>query len=213
MKEIKAVIFDCDGVMFDSRRSNIHFYNHLLDHFGLPPMREDQIDFIHMATAVESISHIFRGTPYESEAQAYRFQMDYTPFIDDLAMEPGLKELLELLKHAFRLAVATNRSNTIQTVLHRHGLEDYFDLVVSSLDVTHPKPHPEPLLKVLECFKLNSEEALYVGDSIIDLQTAQAAGVPFIAYKNQTLASLHHVEHHLEIATKLGLRPPQTDSI
>ena len=40
-KRISAVIFDCDGVMLDSRQANINFYNHLLDHFSLPPMREE----------------------------------------------------------------------------------------------------------------------------------------------------------------------------
>jgi len=73
------VIFDCDGVMFDSRRSNINFYNHLLSHFGLPLLRDEQAAYIHMATADESVRYIFRGTPYLEQALTYRFQMDYTP--------------------------------------------------------------------------------------------------------------------------------------
>ena len=200
-----AVIFDCDGVMFDSRRSNIKFYNHLLSHFGLPLLRDEQVAYIHMATADESVRYIFRGTPYLEQALAYRFQMDYTPFIEDMVPEPGLEELLTLLKPKCGLAVATNRSNTIGKVLESYGLADYFDIVVCSLDVTRPKPHPESLLKILDFFSIRPDQALYVGDSPVDVETAKAASVPFVAYKNENLDAAFHVEQLLDVASVCGL--------
>jgi len=200
-----AVIFDCDGVMFDSRRSNISFYNHLLSHFGLPLLRDEQAAYIHMATADESVRCIFRGTPYLEQALAYRFQMDYTPFIQDMVPEPGLRELLALLKPSCGLAVATNRSNTIQKVLESYGLADAFDIVVCSLDVTRPKPHPESLFKILDFFSIRPDQALYVGDSTVDAETAKAASVPFVAYKNRNLDAAFHVEQLLDIASVCGL--------
>ena len=194
LKNVRAVIFDCDGVMFDSRQANIHFYNHLLFRFGLPPMTEDKIDYVHMHTADESIRRIFEGTPYIEEAQAYRWEVDYTPFIRDMIMEPGLKEVLQALKPAFGLAVATNRSNTISPVLEFNGLGPYFDMVVSSLDVEHPKPHPESLFKILRFFSIDPQQALYVGDSAVDWETAGAASVPFTAYKNRALEADFHAD-------------------
>ncbi|MFH1481054.1 MAG: HAD hydrolase-like protein, partial [Pseudomonadota bacterium] len=173
-KKISAIIFDCDGVMFDSRQANIRFYNHLLNHFGLPPMTEEKWEFVHMHTADESVGYIFHGSPFLEEAQAYRMAVDYTPFIKDMVMEPGLKELLELLKPRFGLAVATNRSTTIGKVLEWNGLEKYFDMVVSSLDVTNPKPHPESLFKIFDFFRIHSDQAFYVGDSSVDYETAKA---------------------------------------
>ncbi len=205
MNSFAAVIFDCDGVMFDSRRSNINFYNHLLSHFGLPLLRDEQAAYIHMATADESVRCIFRGTPYLEQALAYRFQMDYTPFIQDMVPEPGLRELLALLKPSCGLAVATNRSNTIQKVLESYGLADTFDIVVCSLDVTRPKPHPESLFKILDFFSIRPDQALYVGDSTVDAETAKAASVPFVAYKNKNLDAAFHVEQLLDIASVCGL--------
>ena len=160
MQKITVVIFDCDGVMFDSRPSNIAFYNHLLDRFGLPPMTEDETDVVHMATAEESIRHVFEGSPYLEEALEYRLKMDYAPFIRAMRMEPGLKTLLQRLKTGFGLAVATNRSNTISDVLSWHGLSTYFDIVVSSLDVRRPKPDPESLIKILDFFAIKAFEAI-----------------------------------------------------
>lgn len=185
--------------MFDSRQANIHFYNHLLSRFGLPPMDEDKIDYVHMHTADGSIRYIFKGTPYIEEALAYRWEMDYTPFIRDMIMEPGLKEVLQTLKPAFGLAVATNRSNTIDKVLESNGLDPYFDIVVSSLDVKNPKPHPESLFKILRFFSIHPQQALYVGDSAVDWETARAASVPFAAYRNRALEADFHVDRMPDI--------------
>ncbi|MGD8229585.1 MAG: HAD hydrolase-like protein [Desulfobacteraceae bacterium] len=194
-----AVVFDCDGVMFDSRKANINFYNHLLTHFHLPPMEEEEVDFVHMHTADESIRHIFQGTPHMEEALAYRWKMDYTPFIRHMVMDPGLKELLSWLKPHFGLAVATNRSNTIGDVLETYGLRMFFDIVVSSLDVENPKPHPEALLKILDFFGLDAAQAFYVGDTAVDYETSKGAGVFFIAYKNRELKADFHADSLMDI--------------
>jgi phosphoglycolate phosphatase len=199
MKKKAALIFDCDGVMFDSKQANINFYNHVLARFHLPPLTEEQTAFVHMHTADESIRHVFLGSPHLEEAQEYRLRVDYTPFVKDMILEPGLKDLLGTLKPKMGLAVATNRSNTIQKVLHLNGLEPYFEVVVSSMDVPVPKPHPGCLLKVLDFFAIPANHAFYVGDSPIDGETARAAGVPFIGYKNGALVADYHAGHPGEI--------------
>ena len=211
MKKISALILDCDGVMFESRQANINFYNHLLFHFNLPPMSEEEERFVHMHTADEGIRRIFSGTPYVTQALRYRMQMDYTPFIRDMILEPGLKTLLKSLWGKLGLAVATNRSNTIERVLELHGLSRYFDIVVSSLDVKSPKPHPEYLLKILRFFKIGADEALYVGDSLVDYETARAAGVPFISYKNRALTADYYLDQLIDIPGLIG--PEYEDSI
>ncbi len=205
--QVSAIVFDCDGVIFDSRQANVNFYNHLLARFNLPPMADSDVSVVHMRTAEDSVRHIFKGTPHEEEAQAYRLAVDYTPFIRDMVMEPGLKELLALLKRRHRLAIATNRSTTIGQVLESFGLAAYFDMVVSSLDVRRPKPHPEPLLKILDFFQLPPEAAVYIGDSPIDGETARAARVPFIAYKDETLEAQYHARSMADIAGIVNGRP------
>ncbi len=200
-----VVIFDCDGVMFDSRQANINYYNHLLRHFGMPPMKEDDIAYVHMHTADLSIRHIFRDSPHLEEALRLRFEVDYSPFLKDMVMEPGLKEVLACLRPTHKLAVATNRSNTIGLVLEMNGLKGYFDKVVSSLDVVHPKPHPECLLKIIDFFGVPAAFALYVGDSQIDLESARAAGVSFVSYKNPFLEADYHVDHLFRILDIAGV--------
>ncbi len=198
---ISAVIFDCDGVMFDSRQANVNYYNSLLAHFNLGPMNKDEEAFVHMHTAGESVRHIFRRTPLVEEAQEFRREVDYSPFIKDMIMEPGLKELLRDLKPQFGLAVATNRSNTIGDVLELNGLKEFFDIVVSSLDVQNPKPHPESIFKILDRFQISPEQSVYVGDSPVDYETARASGVHFFSYKNKALEADYHVDYLMDIAS------------
>lgn len=196
---VSAVIFDCDGVMFDSRQANINFYNHILSHFGLSPMNAEDEYFAHMHTAMETIRHLFKGSPLLEKAEGYRLRLDYTPFIKDMIIEPGLKELLRYLKPYYGLAVATNRSNTIKRVLEENKLDHYFDIVVSSLDVEMPKPHPEPIFRILSFFKIGPEECIYIGDSEVDLQACNAAGVKMAAYRNKDLNAELHIKGLMDI--------------
>jgi HAD superfamily hydrolase (TIGR01509 family) len=104
-----------------------------------------------------------------------------------------LKPLLHRLRPAYPTAIATNRTNTIQTVLETFDLVDLFDLVVSAWDVEHPKPHPDPLNKILRHFDIEPDELLYVGDSELDQIAAEASGAILVAYKNPALRSDFHI--------------------
>ena len=209
---ISVIIFDCDGVMFDSRKANVNLYNHILFHFRLPPLTDKDVDFVHMHTVMESLNHIFQGTSYVAEAQEYRLTLDYIPFIKDMVIEPGLKELLDFLKPRYGLAVATNRGNTIEKVLAINGLSHYFDIVVSSLDVKNPKPHPESIFKILDFFGIEPEECVFIGDSKVDFELCQAAEVSLIAYKNRTLKAYRHIENMSEIKEILKMTNVRTQS-
>jgi len=70
-----------------------------------------------MSTAEESINYLFRDDPHLQEAQKYRKLLDYQQFIPFMTMEPFLDEVLEALKKKYKLAVATNRTNTIHPIL------------------------------------------------------------------------------------------------
>lgn len=195
----KAVIYDCDGVLFDSRASNEAFYNHILAHFGLPPLRPEQLEFVHASTAEQAIDYLFANDPRRHEAQLYRLRMDYSPFVPLMRMEPHIKEVLLQLRSHCKTAIATNRGLTMPLVMREHGLEGLFDLVITSLDVKHPKPHPECLVKILDSFSIAPQEVVYVGDSNVDRIVAEQAGVGFVAYRNRALVAQYHIEDHREI--------------
>jgi HAD superfamily hydrolase (TIGR01549 family) len=192
----EVIIFDCDGVLFDSRDANAAFYNHILQHLDLPRMTSDDAEFVHVSTARESIIHLVtrRNPARLADALAYSARLDYAPFIRLMQAEPHLKELLQFLSNRVWRAIATNRTRTIAQVLDLHGLTDYFNLVVSARDVSRPKPHPESLFRILGHFSATPDQALFVGDSEVDRESAARAAVPFVAYKNPGLRADYHVQ-------------------
>jgi phosphoglycolate phosphatase len=195
----EVIIFDCDGVLFDSRKANQAYYNHLLNHFGKPPMSESDLTYVHMHTAGESITFLFGENQLRDAVLAYTQTLDYTPFIRLMDMEPGLIDLLEYLRPGIKTAVSTNRSTTIGQVLKTFALDPYFDLVISSLDVDRPKPDPESVIKIMDFFNAGPEQCLYIGDSEVDAQTAGRAGVAFVAYKNLSLPAALHIQGFSEL--------------
>jgi len=199
----RLVIFDCDGVLFESRKANEAFYNHIRSRFGLPPMSLEELDYVHMATSEESINYIIPDERIRAEAQAYRLTVDYRPFARLMVIEPTLLDLLRFLKPDYYTAVSTNRSNTINPILEDFGLAPYFDLVVSCLDVSRPKPDPESINLILETLKIPADQALFIGDSEVDAAAARAAGVDLAAYRNSALPAEYHLENLAEVKTIL----------
>ncbi len=193
MKDIKAIIFDCDGVMFDSTQANTEYYNHILTHFRRPAMTAEQFAYVHMHTVDGALAYLFEDMDQRRAAHSYRKKMGYLSFIKDMVAMPYLRPFLERLRPRYRLAIATNRSDTMQQVLREHDLEEYFDLVVTAMDVASPKPDPEQLMRVFSHFGIGPSEALYIGDSAVDELAAKSSGVSFVAYNNAKLDADIHI--------------------
>ncbi len=211
LRTIKIIIYDCDGVLIDSREANRAFYNDILAYFGLARLTEEQLDFVQAATSGQALDFLFQGHPRRDEAQAYQLTLDNEACISLLRLEPHIRETLTALRPPYLTAVATNRGRSLDLALQRFHLENLFDLTISSYQVSHPKPHPECLLKILEHFRLRPDEALYIGDSRVDLLVSQRAGVPFAAYKNPRLEALHHLRDHRELLQALTINPEDRD--
>lgn len=197
---LKLVVFDCDGVMFDSRETNRIYYNDLLEAFGHPPMDDQELTYVHMHNVTDSVNHIFRHYRQDMEqVHQHRKTTDYTPYLQHMVIEPDLVEFLECVRPVYKLAISTNRTTTMQPLLKAFGLESYFDKVVTAFDVANPKPAPDALLDILDFCDCTPEEAIYIGDSIVDRDHTSAVSVPLIAFKNPGLEAEFHVDSFLEI--------------
>ncbi len=202
---LQVIIYDCDGVLIDSREANRAFYNHILARFGLNPLTEAQLEVVHVLTARGAIDFLFDGHPQREAAQAYQLNINNDPFLPLIRPEPHIREVLLRLRPRYRTAIATNRGKSLPLVLRNLDLDILFDLTVSAYDVTRPKPDPECLVKILTHFRVEPEAALYVGDAAPDQEVAAAAGVVFASYKNPGLAARYHLNSHLDLLPVLKL--------
>jgi len=201
ISKIKAVVFDCDGVMFDTAVANRKFYDEVLEAFGKPALSEDQFINVHMMAVKEAIDYLFPEIEDLSPVYDSLKHIGYHKFIQYMSMEKGLKELLVKLKeNGYIRGIATNRTNTMEKVLADFHLEGYFEVVMTAAKVKKPKPDPEQLLRIMEKFNLHSNEILFIGDSEYDSQAAARAKSKFVAFKNPALTADFNVDHMDEIA-------------
>lgn len=201
----KAVIYDCDGVMFNSLEANCAFYTEVFSYMGLVLDRCDteMMNIIHTYANREVLKHFFPEPHRLETAIHFASTIDYRRLFPLMMIEDGFAATLEQLKGKVHLAVCTNRSTSMDAVLEGFNLAGYFSFVMTAAKASFPKPHPDPLNRVLAHYRLNPEEALFVGDSAVDSQAAAAAGVPFVAYKSE-LPGIARIDNHGELLALLS---------
>jgi phosphoglycolate phosphatase len=197
---IELVMFDADGVLFDSTESNVAYYNWIFAKVGEPPLdRDEEISAISYAA-----SEVFAARAGGDAAKLAMMHdaartMDQTPFFKLLRPPFELRPFMLELKHRYKLGLATNRSATVPALVDHLGLAGIFDAVASALDHVRPKPAPDILRLCLERAKVDATRAVYVGDSRIDHEAADAAGMHFIGVGSR-------IEHPRLIDTIAELR-------
>ena len=200
MKGIRGIIFDCDGVLFESRKANLAYYNAVLDHFDEAPVKDSDHVKAHLCHTAAS-THVFAqllGEERALKALSIAAELDYHQFIPYMTPEPGMKEALSKLAGSYPLAVATNRGYSMPSILDHFGLSGFFQTVVTSKDVEHPKPAPDMLHEAAKRLQLAAHELLFVGDSELDQAAAKTAGMPFAVYRGNLQADVR-LEHHAEL--------------
>lgn len=205
MNGLRGVIFDCDGVLFESRGANLAFYNAVLAYFEEAPVLPEETERAHLCHTAASprVIEALLGNGRAAAGLAYAASLDYRQFIPFMTPEPELQPSLAQLAKTLPLAVATNRGGSVREVLRHFALTDYFSVVVTSKDVPAPKPSPDMLLLALEQLKLAPTEVLFVGDSELDQAAARAAGIRFVAYKGM-IEGDYTVHSHRELVALLA---------
>jgi phosphoglycolate phosphatase len=181
-----TVIFDFDYTLADSSPGVIECIRYALEKLGLPPASDQQAcqtiglslpDTLHRLTGQRTQSETFARLFVE---RAEVVMADRTVLLDSTA---STVNWLKARGIALGI-VSTKYRRRIETILRREGLLDPFDVIVGGEDVAKHKPDPESLLKAIDT--LGTDNALYVGDSVTDAQTALQAGVPFVAVLSGT---------------------------
>ncbi|MBI5225871.1 HAD-IA family hydrolase [Candidatus Micrarchaeota archaeon] len=191
---IQAVLFDVDGVLLESHDALLNLYQDFAREFGLHPLAPKDI-LQHAGLKdedwVRALAPEFSETRVHAAASwcERNYAETYIPLFARPA--PGAKELLyHLQARKIKKAIVTNQS-AAQAVASQK-LIDYrgFDTVVTWEDVVHAKPSPEPLLKALDRLNVAPENAIYLGDTAVDVQAGKAAGIRTLILQNKENATL-----------------------
>ncbi len=174
----RAVLFDLDGTLIDSYAAITASVNRVRALRGLPSLTEEEVR-----------KHVGRGAsrlladvvPVGDNAENLAAYAAHHPSVlrEGTRLLPGAVETLKALSGGgYRLGICSNKSIVFTRELVRIlGVESYLSLILGPEEVARPKPAPDMLLTALSRLGLTADQVLYVGDMVVDIETARAAGV------------------------------------
>jgi phosphoglycolate phosphatase len=177
---VRALIFDLDGTLIDSKNDLIRSVNAMLVEMGREPLHEDTISGYIGHGAPQLIGRALgNGATEEQREQALKFFLAHYEQhkLDSTVAYPGVVGALEELR-GFSMAVLTNKPVRVsKRILEGLGLADYFGAVYGGNSFETKKPDPLGVRKILAEFGAAAGEAMLIGDSEVDVQTARNAGM------------------------------------
>ncbi|RJE82823.1 pyrophosphatase PpaX [Paenibacillus sp. 1011MAR3C5] len=177
MNQIRTMLFDLDGTILDTNELIIRSFLESLkgyvpedfcrDHI-IPSMGLTLADQMKLFSGLEDVEHLVK---------AYR-EVNLRLHDDLVRTFEYVNEVLENLhREGVQIGVVTTKMRlTTERGLKFVGIYDYIDAIVTIDDVTHAKPHPEPVLKAMKLLGADPATTIMVGDSTVDIQSAVAAG-------------------------------------
>ncbi len=182
MKNIKTVIFDMDGIIFDSESAYIDCCKDIAESWGIS-FRHD-VALKCLGTTNEKTKELIREAYGEAFDVAAFWDASFKLFMERydkgrLPMKEGVKEILQYLKdNGIGIALASSTEEwAVRQELSDALIIDYFDEIVCGNMVERSKPHPDIFLKAAELMKTEPADCMVIEDSFNGIRAAHAAGM------------------------------------
>lgn len=179
----KIVIFDLDGTLLNTIADLATATNQALQHFGYPTHSIEAYRFF-VGNGINKLFERALPETERTEANVLRIRSQFIPYYnvhnaDFSTPYPGIPEVLHTLQsHSILLAVASNKYQSATEKLIAHYFPTLrFEKVLGQREGIPVKPDPTIVNDILQATGLSATDALYVGDSGVDMQTALHAGV------------------------------------
>lgn len=177
----KAVLFDMDGTVLDTLGDLNNAVNHVLSLYGMPEIsRRETAAYLGNGAAWLLSKAVPAGTPDELREEMLKvYQPWYDSHCDILtAPYPGILELMRTLQRAgVKQAVISNKQDSAVRQLAEVHFPGLLETAVGESAAVRRKPNPDAVLAALREMDVDRQDAVYVGDTEVDLRTAENAGL------------------------------------
>ena len=182
---MEGILFDLDGTLLDTLEDLMDSVNYALQTEGFPQRSKQEIRAF-VGNGVANLVHraVPKGTLRPIEARCLEtFRAHYANNMNHkTAPYPGIMPLLNALKQrGIKMAVSSNKFDAAVKKLCAEQFEGYIDVAIGESETVKKKPAPDGPLLALRQMGCSREDTLYVGDSEVDLATAENAGIPCIS--------------------------------
>ena len=182
---MKAIIFDLDGTLLDTLEDLKNAVNAALEHYKMPRRSLDEVrSFVGNGLRNLMIRAVPDGEENPKFEEALSFLKDYYAVHckDNTGPYPGIMEMLDELKErGITMAIVSNKIDSAVKELDKEYFNGYMSAAIGEMEGVARKPAPDTVLKALEECNLKPEDAIYVGDSDVDIATAKNTGIPCIS--------------------------------
>ena len=177
MNKIKAVLFDMDGVIFDTEREYLKEWEAIFKKYGYKMKKEIYISV--MGRGRKKVKEIFKEK-FGEDLPIDKMYIEKDKMLkkavenNKVPLKEGALELLEFLKeNGYKIALATSAKRERVKIQVSHAkIENIFDATVCSEDITNSKPDPEIFLKAAEKVCVNPENCIVIEDSEAGIKAA-----------------------------------------
>ncbi|MBR4082852.1 MAG: HAD family hydrolase [Lachnospiraceae bacterium] len=184
-KTIKAIVFDMDGTLLDTLQDLTNAVNVALNKYGLPEKTVAEVCKVVGNGAKNLIKGVVQEGENHPEFEAiFEYYKAYYALHCEEETKPykGIWELMQELKRcSYKMAVVSNKPDAAVKVLAEKYFPGCFQVAIGDMEGYNRKPAPDLVFKALEELQVNKEEAIYVGDSDVDLMTAMNAELPCVS--------------------------------
>ena len=184
MKKYDGVIFDLDGTLLNTLEDLMDSVNYGLKAYHMPERSLEEIRCF-VGNGVERLIElaVSEGTgDLEREKVFAEFKAHYKIHCNDkTGLYPGVEELLARLKEeGFAMAIVSNKLQEGVDALNKQYFDRYVETAIGAREGIRKKPAPDTVMEALRILDLPKERVVYVGDSEVDIATAQNAGMDCI---------------------------------
>lgn len=184
-RKISTIVFDLDGTLLNTLEDLADSTNYALRQYGFAERTLEEIRAF-VGNGVRKL--IERALPEGAENPLFNSVFScFKSYYVDHCMEKtglyaGIPEMLHELKSAgYHLAIVSNKLQSGVDELYEHYFSDTVEVAVGERPELNRKPAPDMVLLALETLGVSTDEAVYVGDSDVDVATARNSGLPCIS--------------------------------